>query len=102
MTNVLLDETEMANIVFLAIQKHKSNENKIVTDIICLSLDKITKKQNNIEDMQDLCDALMECFDLYNAFITEKNMNLPPIQEGSYDMVVALLNNVIGEMINGN
>ena len=88
MTDILLTDVEMANIVF--------------TDIISLSLKKINQKEVYIKDMQDVCDTLMECFDLYNAFVKEKNMNLPLIQESSYDMVVVLLNNAIGEMINGD
>lgn len=102
MTDILLTDVEMANIVFIAIQNYKNNENKIVTDIISLSLKKINQKEVYIKDMQDVCDTLMECFDLYNAFVKEKNMNLPLIQESSYDMVVVLLNNAIGEMINGD
>ena len=102
MTDLLLTSTEMANIIFLAIQQHKTNENKIVTDIIKFSLEKINQKTNEIKDMQNVCDTLMECFDLYNAFVKEKHMNLPLISESSYNMVVILLNNVIGEMRSGN
>ena len=96
MTELLLSSTEMANIIFLVIQQHKNNENKIVTNIIKLALEKINQKIENIKDMQSVCDTLMECFDLYNAFVKEKHMDLPLISENSYDMVVMLLNNVIG------
>ncbi len=102
MTDLLLTDTEMANIIFLVIQQHKNNENKIVTNIVKFALEKINQKTENIKDMQSVCDTLMECFDLYNAFVKEKRMDLPLIRENSYDMVVMLLNNVIGEMNSGN
>lgn len=97
---ILLDDVEMANIIFLTIQQHKVGENKIVTDLIKTSLKKIQKK--DIQDTQDICDTVIECFDFYNDFVKEKNMNLPLIQESSYDMIVTLLNNIIGEMINAD
>ena len=97
---ILLDDVEMANIIFLTIQQHKAGENKIVTDLIKTSLKKVQEK--DIQDTQDICDTVIECFDFYNDFVNEKNMNLPLIQESSYDMIVALLNNIIGEMINAD
>lgn len=102
MTDLLLNDTEIANIVFLVIQQYKANENKIVTNIVKFALDKINQKTDEIKDMQNVCDTLMECFDLYNSFVKEKHMDLPVINENSYNMVVMLLNNVIGEISNGN
>lgn len=98
----LLTNIEMANIIFLAIQQYKGNENHIVTDIVRLTVKQILKKDIKIDDIQDVCDTVLECFDLYNAFIQEKNMNLPLINDESYDMIVNVLNNLIGEMINGD
>lgn len=98
----LLTDVDMANIIFLAIQKH-SGSNTIATDIIDLVVQKMITKKDSIDSTQDICDTILECFDLYNAFINEKNMDLPYINDESYDLVVDVLNNIIGEMIeNGN
>ena len=98
----LLTDVEMANIVFLAIQQHKNNENRIVTDIVGLTVRQILKKDIQITDVQDVCDTVLECFDLYNSFIKERNISLPLINDEAYNMIVDVLNNILGEMINGD
>lgn len=98
----LLTDVDMANIIFLTIQKHNGS-NTIATDIVDLVVQKMIAKKDSIDSTQDICDTILECFDLYNAFINEKNMDLPCINDESYDLVVDVLNNIIGEMIeNGN
>lgn len=98
----LLSDVEMANVVFLAIQHHKSNENKIATDIVDLAIKQILKKKIQVDDTQDICDVVFDCFDLYNSFVNEKNIQAPLIDDTSYDLIVSILNNIVGEMINGN
>ena len=45
---ILLDDVEMANIIFLTIQQHKAGENKIVTDLIKISLKKVQEKDGKL------------------------------------------------------
>ena len=98
--NVLLTDAEMMNIIFLAIQQYSKAKNTIGSDIIRMCLDKI--RQKDVKDTQDICDTVLECFDLYNAFVKEKNMDLPLMHEDFYDMIVMLINSIIiGEMSNG-
>lgn len=98
----LLTDVEIGNIVFLAIQQNKGNENKVATNIVGLVVKQILKKQIAIESTQDICDIVFDCFDLYNSFINEKNIDSPLIDDGSYDLIVDVLNNIVGEMINGD
>ena len=98
----LLTDAEMANIVFLAIQQYKGNENRIATNIVGSVIKQILKKEVHIDDTQDICDIVFDCFDLYNAFVKEKNIQAPLIDDSSYDLIVDILNNIVGEMINGS
>lgn len=98
----VLTDVEIGNIVFLAIQQHKGNENKVATNIVELVVKQILKKQIAIESTQDICDMIFDCFDLYNAFVNEKNIDAPLIDDESYDLIVDVLNSIVGEMINGN
>lgn len=99
---ILLDDVEMVNIVFLTLQQYRDTENKITTTIVNLIIKEILKKEKTIESTQDICDTILECFDMYNDFIQEKNMDFPLIDDASYDLIVNVLNSIVGEMINGD
>ena len=98
----LLTDVEKANIIFIAIQQYKNDENRIATDIVSLVVNTILKKKIHIDDTQDLCDIVLDCFDLYNSFVQEKNIQTPLIDDASYDLIVNILNNIVGEMVNGD
>ena len=47
---------------------------------------------------QDIYDEIVECFNLYNIFIVEKDIDLPSIPDGAYDLVLAYLNALVEEL----
>lgn len=95
---MVLNENDMYNIVFQTIQQKPGDKTAMV--LMKNSCNMITKKNQGIIDTQEICDDVLCCFDYYNDFINEKKLNLPIIGETYYNMVVVVLNALIGEILN--
>lgn len=95
---MVLTENDMYNIIFQTIQQKPKDKTAMV--LMRNACDMIVKKNKGLIDTQEICDDMLNCFDYYNDFIKEKNMNLPVIGETYYNMVVVVLNALIGEILN--
>lgn len=95
---MVLTENDMYNIIFQTIQQ-RPGENTATT-LMRNTCNAIVEKNSGLIDTQEICDDVLNCFDYYNDFIKEKNMNLPIIGETYYNMVVVVLNALIGEILN--
>lgn len=95
---MVLTEDDMFNIVFATIQQ-KPGE-KTALELMRNTCQAITDKAQGGIDTQEICDDVLNCFDYYNDFINDKNLNLPVIGETYYNMVVVVLNALIGEILN--
>ena len=95
---MVLSEDDMYNIIFKTIQQ-KPGEKTAMT-LIRNTFDIIIKKNQSVIDTQEICDDVLNCFDYYNDFIQEKQMNLPIVGETYYNMVVIVINALVGEMLN--
>lgn len=98
----LLNNADKSNIVFATIREYKSGENDISILIFTKVCQLIIQKKAQFDhiDTQDIYDNTKECFDFYNAFIKEHNLELPLIPSEHYDLVVEMCNKAIKEEIN--
>lgn len=96
----LLSDEEQFSIVLASIRDYKKGEN----DIAILIVEKISKQLiNSINkkiDTQDILDEVIECYNFYNDFIEQKNVNLKTIPEDWYELVEIYLNEVVEEVKN--
>ena len=95
---MVLNENDMYNIIFKTIQQ-KPGEHTATT-LMRNTCQAITDKVEGGIDTQEICDDVLNCFDYYNDFIKEKKLNLPIMGETYYNMVVVVLNALIGEILN--
>lgn len=95
---MVLNENDMYNIIFKTIQQ-KPGELTAMT-LMRNACQAITDKVEGNIDTQEICDDVLNCFDYYNDFIKEKNMNLPVVGETYYNMVVVVINALVGEILN--
>ena len=94
----ILSTSDEINITFKSIRSYSSGNDSIFT-ILCFNIfeeieKKLTKEGIHITT-QDIYDTFIECFDDYNAFISEKNINMPPLQEDYYDVLVSIINDAV-------
>ena len=94
---MLLSDNEHLTIILSAIRDYKPGEN----DIAILIVEKVSQQIIDLVDKQfntqDIYNEVEECFDFYNAFIKERNVDLKPIEEGFYELVKEYLNMVVKE-----
>ena len=94
---MLLSDEEHFAIILSAIRDYQEG----VNDIPILIVEKVSAQIINcVKDSfstQDIYDEIEECFNFFNDFIKEKDINLKPIDSGFFDLVVAYLNTVIEE-----
>ena len=95
---MVLNENDMYNIIFKTIQQ-KPGELTAMT-LMRNACQAITDKVEGGIDTQEICDDVLNCFDYYNDFIKEKKMNLPIVGETYYNMVVVVINALVGEILN--
>ena len=95
---MVLNENDFYNIIFQTIQQKPGEKTAMV--LMRNTCDMIVKKNQGEIDTQEICDDVLKCMDYYNDFINEKKMNLPIIGETYYNMVVVVLNALIGEILN--
>lgn len=94
---MLLSEEEHFTIVLSAIRDYIPGEN----DIAILIVEKVSNQIiNSVSDefsTQDIYNEVAECFDFYNDFVKEKNIDLKIIEDGFYELVSQYLNIIVEE-----
>lgn len=96
----LLSDEEKFSIVLASIRDYNEGEN----DIPILIVEKLTKQLidsiNHQINTQEILDEVIECYNFYNDFIEQKNINLKTIPEEWYELVELYLNEVVKEVNN--
>ena len=96
----LLSDEEKFGIVLASIRDYKEGEN----DIAILIVEKLSKQLinsiNNQIDTQDILNEVIECYNFYNDFIEQKNVNLKTIPEEWYELSEIYMNQVVKEVNN--
>lgn len=94
---MLLSDEEHFGIIMMAIRDYIPGE----TDIAILIVEKVSKQIIESVDVQfttqDIYDEVIECFDFYNDFVTEKNIDLKKIDDSLYEFVRQQLNDIVEE-----
>lgn len=95
---MLLSDEKQFDILLSTIYDYQEGVNDIpilMVQKICQQLIQSIDKQT---DTQEIYDTVVDCFDFYNDFIKEKNVDLQPIEDGFYDLVELYINDIIKEM----
>lgn len=90
----VLSEDVMWDLLFDVLSNHQTGD-PIASKIVKSSCNYLS---NNCEDglsTEDICDSVLGCFDYYNDYIKERNVNMQPITKNEYDMTVLMLNAAI-------
>lgn len=94
---MLLSDEEHFTIILSAIRDYTPGEN----DIGILIVEKVSTQLRTLVDKQfstqDIYDEVAECFDFYNDFVKEKQIDLKIIEEGMYELVMEYLNLIVEE-----
>lgn len=94
---MLLTPNEHLTIILSAIRDYYPGE----TDIPILIVQKISKQLissvNEQITTQDIYDEIEECFNFYNDFIRNKNVDLQEIDDDFYELVKTYLNMIVEE-----
>lgn len=94
---MLLTEEEHFTIVLSAIRDYIPGENDIAILIVEKVSNQIITSVDKQFSTQDIYDEVAECFNFYNDFIREKNVDLKVIDEGFYELVKQYLNMIVEE-----
>lgn len=92
--NIISDDI-MWDFLYDILSNYKK-EDPIASKLVKLSCDYLTNTYNGEISTEDICDSVLACFDYYNDYIKEKNMQLKQITKSEYDMTVLMLNAAIG------
>lgn len=99
---MLLTPNEHLTIILSSIRDYQPGEN----DIPILIVQKISKQLIDSVDnqitTQDIYDEVEECFNFYNDFIENKNVDLEKIDDGFYELVKTYLNMIVEEYDGAN
>lgn len=94
---MLLSDEEHFTIILSAIRDYTPGE----TDIAILIVEKVSNQLSGLVNQQfstqDIYDEVVECFDFYNDFIKEKNIDLKFINDDVYELVLMYLNMIVEE-----
>ena len=94
---MLLSDEEHFSLILEAIRDYTPGENDIgilIVEKVSTQLRKLVSKQFST---QDIYDEVAECFDFYNDFVREKQIDLKTIEEGMYELVMEYLNMIVEE-----
>ena len=93
---MLINDNDKLTIILKSIRKYHNGNDiyTIITQEVCQKIIAL----NTTTNTQEIYDTITECFDLYNVFIKEKNIDLPSIPDGAYDLVLVYLNNLLEEL----
>lgn len=90
----LISEDVMWDLIFNIILDHKSGD-PIASKIVRASCDYLSKNVKDGCSTEDICDSVLSCFDFYNDYVDQKNIDLKKISKPEYDMTVIMLNAAI-------
>lgn len=95
--NMILNRNDKFAIILKSIRSYNSDSDiyTIITEEAC---NKMITSINTTVDTQQIYDEIVDCFNLYNDFVREKEMDLPLIAAEAYDLVRAYLNDLLGEL----
>lgn len=98
---MLLTEQEHFVIILSAIRDYKRGENDIAILIVQKVSQQIIDSVTESFSTQDIYDEVAECFNFYNDFVREKNVDLKLIDDSLYELIKEYLNTIIKEEYNG-
>lgn len=90
----MLNDNDRLMIVLTSIRNYSQGKDiyTLITEEACRII--LLNVDNKIST-QDIYDEIVECFNFYNIFVTEKKMDLPIIPDEAYELVLAYLNNLV-------
>ena len=94
---MMLTANEHLTIILSAIRDYQPGENDIPILIVEKVCNQIPNSVDNQISTQDIYNEVEECYNFYNDFIKEKNVNLKVIEEGYYELVKEYLNIIVEE-----
>lgn len=94
---MLLSDEEHLTIILSAIRDYIPGENDIAILIVQKVSNQLSTLVNEQFSTQDIYDEVVECFDFYNDFVNEKNIDLKTIDDGMYELVLQYLNMIVEE-----
>ena len=94
---MLLSDEEHLTIILSAIRDYIPGENDISILIVQKVSNQLSTLVNEQFSTQDIYDEVVECFDFYNDFVNEKNIDLKTIDDGMYELVLQYLNMIVEE-----
>lgn len=97
--NVLSDD-EMWNLLFEVISNHQAGE-PVASKIVKSSCNYLTNNCKDGLSTEDICDSVLGCFDYYNSYVKERNVDMQLITKNEYDMTVLMLNAAINLILEG-
>ena len=85
----LLSDTEIFKIISNTIGHKMERDKDVVLTITTQVLSFLTKnhKEKIKENFENVIDSLFACFDYYNNFIIKNYLNLPLIEDDTYESV---------------
>ena len=92
---MLLSDEEHFTIILSAIRDYESGLNDIGILIVEKVVAQIIACVNTQFTTQDILDEIIEIFDFYNDFITEKKIDMKTIPDEMKDLVEVYINEVI-------
>lgn len=95
--NMLLTPNEHLTIILSSIRDYQPGENDIPILIVQKISKQLIESVDNQITTQDIYDEVEECFNFYNDFIENKNVDLEKIDDGFYELVKTYLNMIVEE-----
>lgn len=93
----LMNQTERLEIVLQSIKTYQPAHNDIAIIIVEKVTQYLIESLNKTINTQDIYDEIEACFNLYNSFIQEKDIELDLIHENMYELVEIYLNKIVEE-----
>lgn len=94
---MLLTPNEHLTIILSSIRDYQPGENDIPILIVQKISKQLIESVDNQITTQDIYDEVEECFNFYNDFIENKNVDLEKIDDGFYELVKTYLNMIVEE-----
>ena len=94
---MLLTPNEHLTIILSSIRDYQPEENDIPVLIDQKISKQLIESVDNQITTQDIYDEVEECFNFYNDFIEDKNVDLEKIDDDFYELVKTYLNMIVEE-----
>lgn len=92
---MLLTDEERFVIILSAIRDYEQGTNDIGIIIVEKVANQIMNSVDIDFDTQQILDEIIETFNYYNDFVTEKNINMQKIPDGMIDLVEHYINEIV-------